>query len=226
FYEAQQMVSEISNGTTEQRIEEIAKQMKDEENRLLTIRFGDNQRAATRSIITTLLSCIFLFAFGVWMLYSLNSDMNRTLKAEAAAIENEKKYHDMVEDVGDVVFTCDYKGNFIFINHRCKELTGYDSIELIGKSFTSLIVPEMVNGVREFYAEQFKNRTQETIMEFQITTKDKTKKWVEQTVALIDNKGKVGGFQCIVRDISARKELELKLFESNQKFETLFDSSP
>ena len=226
FYAAQQMATELSTDSNAAKIQAIARQMKDEENRLLSVRFADNQSAAKRSVITTLLSCIFLFAFGVWVLYSLNTDMNRTLKAESAATESEKKYRSMVEDAGDVVFTCDYQGNFTFVNHRAADLTGYDASELLGKSFISIIAPEMVNGVREFYAEQFKDKLHETILEFQITKKDGSKKWVEQTVALISEGGRITDFHGIVRDINVRKELEYKLFESNQKFETLFESSP
>ncbi len=207
-------------------IKEITAQMQNEENRLLSIRMADNQVAIHRSVLTIMLSCSIAFMFGVWVLYSLNGDMNRTLLAENAAKESEKKYKAMVEEASDVVYTCDYKGDFIFVNHRSKELTGYEPGELMGKSFVYLVVPEMLKEVSEFYGKQFKERTPETIFEFQILQKGGKKKWVEQTVALVSEGNRIKDFQCIVRDIEVRKKLEQELFENRQKFQTLFDSSP
>jgi PAS domain S-box-containing protein len=224
--EAQKMMESAAENSLEIKIQAIVNQMQNEENRLLKIRVANNQVAIHRSVITILLGCGISFMFGVWVLYSLNNDMNRTVQAEKKLKESEKKYRAMVEDAGDVVFTNNYKGMFTFVNHRAKAMTGYEPDELIGKDFTFLIAPEMVNGVKAFYAEQFKDRVHETILEFQIVQKNGKKKWVEQTVALITDGDRISDFQCIVRDISARKELELQLFESTKKFQTLFDFSP
>jgi len=226
FIEAQKMMATSSENALQEKIHSTISQMQNEENRLLAIRVNENQKAIHSSVLTILLGCGLSFMFGVWVLYSLNSDMNRTKFAERKAIESERKYRAMVEDVGDVVFTCNYKGKFTYVNHRVENLTGYASDELIGKDFTFLIAPEMLDSVKEFYAHQFKDRIPETILEFQVLQKNGDKKWVEQTVVLIGDGKKVSDFQCIVRDISVRKELEERLSESNTKFQTLFDSSP
>lgn len=226
YSDAERMIASAKENTQEEKIKATTIQMQGEEDRLLGIRMAENQDAIHSSVLTILLGCSISFMFGVWVLYSLNKDMNRTLKAESLARENESKFRAMVEDAGDVVFTSNYKGIFTFVNHRCKELTGYEPDELLGKPFTSLIVPEMVNGVTEFYLSQFKDRVHETILEFQIRDKGGKRKWVEQTVVLISDGNKVSDFQCIVRDISVRKELEQQVFESNKKFQTLFNSSP
>ncbi|HXB11985.1 MAG TPA: PAS domain S-box protein, partial [Bacteroidia bacterium] len=201
-------------------------QMQDEENHLLAGRVAENQSAIRSSVITIMLGCSLAFAFGLWALYRLNADMNKTQIAEVAAKQSEKKYRTLIEDAADVVFRCDYAGNFTFINHRALELTGYTEDELIGKHFTFLVVPEMMENVVAFYKKQFKEMTRETILEFKVACKDGKRKWVEQTVVMIQDGNKIEGFQCIVRDVTARKRLEKNLFESNKKFQTLFDSNP
>ncbi|HTB05689.1 MAG TPA: PAS domain S-box protein, partial [Bacteroidia bacterium] len=226
FKGASKMVETASDEKLGDSMQTLVSQMKDTENNLLTARIKSNDAAIHSSVIIIMLSCSLAFAFGVWVLYSLNADMNKTQQAEARASESEKKYRDIIEDAGDVVFRCDYKGYFTFVNHRALELTGYSTEELLGKHFTSLIVPEMMEYVRKFYAEQFSKMTRETIYEFEIILKNGERKWVEQTVVMVTDNTRIAGFQCIVRDITLRKELQKELFESNKKFQTLFDSSP
>jgi PAS domain S-box-containing protein len=224
--EAGKMIATASGKKLGDQIQTLVSQMQEDENRLLATRTADNQSAIHSSVIIIMLSCSVAFAFGVWVLFNLNTDMNKTQQAEQRAKESEKKYRTIIEDAGDVVFRCDYKGNFTFVNHRGEELTGYTTEELLGKHFTSLIVPEMMDEVRSFYGKQFKEMTRETIYEFQIMPKNDGRKWVEQTVVMVMENGRINGFQCIVRDVSSRKELQKELFESNKKFQTLFDSSP
>jgi len=145
--------------------------------------------------------------------------MNRTQKAEEAAKQSEKKYRTLIEDAADVVFRCDYNGHFTFVNHRALQLTGYTEEELIGKHFTFLVVPEMGEKVGMFYKNQFKELTRETILEFKVACKDGSTKWVEQTVVMIKNGEKIEGFQCIVRDVSIRKQLEAQLVAAKEEAE-------
>ncbi len=65
-------------------------QMQDEEDRLLAGRVAQNQSAIHNSVLIIMLGCTLAFAFGVWVLYSLNADMNKTEKAELVAKQSEK----------------------------------------------------------------------------------------------------------------------------------------
>jgi PAS domain S-box-containing protein len=148
----------------------------------------------------------------------------------AEAIEtlrkSEEKYREIVEDVSDVVHTSDYKGNFTYINPASKKLTGYKQKEIIGKNLLDLVAPEWKERVAEFYLNQFKNKTDETLFSFPIITKTGEEKWIEQTVIQLREGEKITGYKSIMRDVTERKAAEQKLKESEDQLKTIFNEAP
>jgi PAS domain S-box-containing protein len=143
-------------------------------------------------------------------------------QAQESLKRSEEKYRKIVEEVGDVVFSSDYKGYFTYINPMCKKITGYLENELIGKHFSEIIDPEWKDRVAKFYKEQFDNKIRETMFSFPIIIKSGEKKWVEQTVIQQRDGDKITGHQAIVRDITDRKKIEEEI---KQKSEELFRSN-
>lgn len=148
----------------------------------------------------------------------------------AEAIEtlrkSEEKYREIVENVGDVVHTSNYKGYFTYINPACKKLTGYSQNELIGKHFSELVAPEWKDRVAEFYLDQFKNKIDETLLSFPIITKSGEQKWIEQTAIQLREGNRITGYKSIMRDITDRKAAEQKLKESEGQLQTIFNEAP
>jgi len=212
----------LTTGNGRDKMDDIrfwVRQMKNEENSLLAGRTERNQKAVKLTMLTIMISCLLMILFGAWALYSIYRDNTRRIKAENLAKQSEKKYRNIIEDAGDVVYTSDYQGLFTFINSRAAELTGYSPQELLGKHFSSIITPEWQERARDFYFKQFKEKMPSTLFEFQIVTKYGQIKWVEQTVVLILDGERVGDFHCIVRDISIRKELQKQLQEAKERAE-------
>ncbi|MES2284672.1 MAG: PAS domain S-box protein [Bacteroidota bacterium] len=135
---------------------------------------------------------------------------------------SEEKYRKIVEEVGDVVYSSDYKGYLTYINPMSKKITGYTENELIGKYFTEIIDPEWKETVAKFYKEQFDNKIRETLFSFPIIAKTGEKKWVEQTVIQQREGDKITGHQAILRDITDRKKIEVEI---KQKSEELIRSN-
>ncbi len=200
--------------------------MKEFENKLLLQREEDNSKATFKSEQAIIFSAGLALILVLWLLYLLNSDIAKRRKAERLARENEKKYRTIFEHVGDVVYSSDYKGNFKILNPRVTDLTGYKPEELTGKHYSSIIAPLWRDEVTQHYFYQFKNKLEETLKEFQIVTKSGNLKWVEQKVVMMLEGDIVVEFQCSVRDISERKNMESALIQSNRKFQNIFTSSP
>jgi len=145
-------------------------------------------------------------------------DVTKTKKAEEILKLSEEKYRRLVEEVVDVVYSADDKGNFTYVNPVCKKMTGYSEAELLGKHFTHIIAPAWKRQVTRFYLNQYRRRIQQTVLAFPILTKSGKEQWVEQTVNMVHN-GEVIGYQGICRDVSERKIMEARLESSNQDLE-------
>lgn len=219
FDQAQHVIASGQGNVLMDKIHFGVSQMKNEENALLTKRVEANRLAMRNTLMTIMISSLFMLFFAAWAFYSNKSYNTKRLQAEAKARESEKKYRTIVEDAGDVVYTNDYKGIFTFVNSRAKELTGYTQEELLGKHFTGIIAPEWIEKAKQFYYKQFTDRIPTTLFEFQIITKQGQKKWVEQTVVLMPENKMVGEFHCIVRNIELRKVMEVQLLEAKEKAE-------
>ncbi|HLG04326.1 MAG TPA: PAS domain S-box protein, partial [Bacteroidia bacterium] len=155
---------------------------------------------------------------GINGFYLNNIEFHRT--------KSEEKYKKLIDEVGDVLYTSDFKGHFMFLNERVFKLTGFRSEELIGRHFTEIIEDGWKMRTAEFYKKQFSERIPETIFILPIVTKSGNVKWVEQTVSTIEENGLIQGFQCVVRDVTERKEMEAKLFERDTQIQTIFQNAP
>ncbi len=147
-------------------------------------------------------------------------------KAKRDAEISRDTYMKLIEEAGDLIYTCTIDGKFSFISQAVKKLMGYHAAELIGQLFTSVIPADWQKKVLDFYNAQLKNKSHKTTFEFPIITKSGEQRWVEQTVVLLQGDGEIHGFQGIVRDVHERKLAAQKLAEATNKFTKIFHSSP
>jgi PAS domain S-box-containing protein len=145
-------------------------------------------------------------------------------KRERRSGSRQLLFEQMVHFAPDVIFVADLDGRFSFVNDQAHELTGYTKTELIGMRFTELVAPTYRSRVFRFYARQYLTGRHGTTLEFPIITKSGTMVWIEQNVSFqrIDH---FPMFLAIARDITAKKETELALEESERMNRALFDNS-
>ncbi len=138
---------------------------------------------------------------------------------------SEKKYREIIEKAGDIFYTSDPLGNFTYVNKSVEATLGYNTAELIGRHFSTIIVPAWQDKVNAFYQEQFIQKTKETILEFPVVNKGGDVIWVEQVVVLLEENDKRVGFQCVARNIDKRKALESQLQETNNFQKVILDGT-
>ena len=135
--------------------------------------------------------------------------------------ELEEDYRYILDNAGDIIYTTDALGHFVFVNSAATKILGYSGDWLKGKHFTDIIHPEHKERIALTYLKQFKSKTESTYTEFKVLNKDGSITWVGQNVKLLidkENPGKVAGFQAVVRNITKQKETELALLESENNF--------
>ena len=91
--------------------------------------------------------------------HKLNEELKREItqreRAESRLAESEKKYREVVETAGDIIYQTDLRGLFTLVNPAGLKITGYAAEEVIGKSYLDLIPPDHRETVERFYGIQF-----------------------------------------------------------------------
>jgi PAS domain S-box-containing protein len=128
-------------------------------------------------------------------------------------------YRELIDNLSGVIYTTDMRGLVEFASGGVLALTGYTPEELIGQHFSLLVDPEEVQRVYDHYNGQVKMTTRETILEFRCLTRSGQRKWVEQMALLLTRKDGTQGFQCFVRDISEKRDVQRQLIAAKTEAE-------
>ncbi len=181
-------------------------------------------QARNKATATVIVGAALLFLFIAGSLLRLNKDIHRRKLAEEEIKKREAKYRRLIEDAGVTLFTSDVNGLFTYVNERCQKLTGFSQEELLGQSFTTLLLPSWIGQLSAVYLQQVRDQAAELTIEFPIITKDGDIKWVEQhSVILYSDQKNPIGYQCVVKDITEKRKQEEKIKESEFRFRTALE---
>ncbi len=156
----------------------------------------------------------------------IHLDMTARKQAEEARKESEKRYRDLVEHAGDIIYRTDGAGRFTYCNPTSLRILGYLPEELLGRHYLEIVQPNSRAQAERFYGRQFIRRTPRTVYELPVATKDGQEVWLGQHTQLLTEEDTVTGFQVVARDITERKRVEQALRESEERFSKAFHSSP
>jgi len=128
-----------------------------------------------------------------------------------------------MENAGDAIYILDKHGNFVTVNRKAEELTGFRREDFVGESFRKIIplksLPRAIKGFLDVI------RGKEIRLELELRTAFKKTVLVEVTSRPLIIKGKTVGTLGIVRDITDRIVMENRLKEANRKLEMLFETA-
>ena len=153
-------------------------------------------------------------------------DITELKKAQISLVESEKRYRQLVERAGDIIYQIDANGFFTVCNPVASRITGYSQEELIGKHYLELIHPEYKKPAERFYGLQFIKRIPETYYEFAAVSKQGETIWFAQRVQAVMEGDTIVGFQAICRDVTELKKAQMALGESEQRYRQLIELAP
>ncbi len=136
-------------------------------------------------------------------------DITERKRAEEALRESENKYRKIFENVQDIFYQTDNKGNIIDISPSIERYSGYPRGELIGKSVGEVYFnPEdrirLLNAIRE----------KGEVVDYELRLKSKDNRLIYASAnahVLFDLAGKPIGVEGTLRDITERKRAEEEL---------------
>ena len=143
--------------------------------------------------------------------------------AEAALRESEDRFRSLFEYAPDAYLLMDLQGNFLDVNRAYEELTGYAREELIGKNLPLLDDRQKALVFATF--DQAVNGQSLRRLELSLVSKDGRELVIEGNALPLNFKGQ-WLVLVISRDITARKQAEEALKESEARYRALFEASP
>ncbi|MBN8666300.1 MAG: response regulator [Chitinophagales bacterium] len=174
-------------------------------------------KASKNYYITTLIISLATFLVVYFMLIRISDQIKRRKKAEFNAHVNEKKYRELIDQSGVVLFTTDLKGTFTFVSSYATRVTGFEVSELVGNSFLKLVDPDWQETVINFYQHMLNNHLTESTIKFPIITREGEQKWMEQQAVLLYASDLPYGFQCITKDVTEMYLLDEERAKRNQE---------
>ncbi|MDQ3666278.1 MAG: PAS domain S-box protein [Acidobacteriota bacterium] len=136
----------------------------------------------------------------------------------------EANYRDLVEQASDIIFTQDMKGRLTGINAAGAHFLGVRPEELMGMPFTDAF---KMNPQDSGVTKTFKQLEPLDNLQFRTEDASGRERWLEiVTSTTKDREGDTVGLRGVARDITDRKQIELALRDSDERYRLLFESTP
>ncbi len=170
-----------------------------------------------------------IFPGGKEQTLAIIRDITLQKEAEQKIIEREKQISSIIESAPDAVIVINSHSEILRWNKQSEKTFGWQAEEVAGKYLYDLIIPERFRekhkkGLSHFLATgegPVLNRT----IELPALKKDGNELEMELTISPTKVKDEFL-FVSFLRDISARKKVEEKIKESEEKFNKAFTASP
>jgi PAS domain S-box-containing protein len=143
--------------------------------------------------------------------------------------ESEEKYKQLVESANSIIMKADSNGFITFMNSFGLRFFGYTADEIIGRHVIGTTIPERDStggDLTELTEAVYKNPDGFLVNEHENLRKDGTLAWVSWTNRAIKSRdGNLVGILAIGNDISAFKKTEKALYESEEKYRKIVETS-
>jgi len=121
--------------------------------------------------------------------------------------QNDEHYRRIIDNVNDIIYTHDLRGNFTWLNKAAERITGYSNEEALQLNIADVVAPEYLSLARHALARRLAGDAFLTF-ELEIIAKDGRRIPLEYNTGLIFHDGEPVGVQGAARDITGRKRAE------------------
>jgi len=160
----------------------------------------------------------------------LKAYVNRCVQSgknrEQALRESEKRSLAILEEIEEGYFETDLEGNLVFVNDPLCRISGYSKDRLLGMNNREFTDSETAKRMYELFSEVYRTGRPVKVKDFQVIRKNGTKLTLEISASLVrDAEGQPIGFGGIALDVTARKQTEEALRETEKRYRSLFEES-
>ncbi len=154
----------------------------------------------------------------------LIAKVSRLLERSKLEANYRDLYRDLVEQASDIIFTQNMEGGLTGINAAGAHFLGVGPEELLGMRFTDAFkIKTQDSGLTG----TFKQLEPHDNLQFRTADANGRQRWLEiVTSPTKDRQGDTIGLRGVARDITDRKQIELALHDSDERYWRLFESTP
>ena len=155
-------------------------------------------------------------------------DITERKKAEKQLKESEEKYSGLFECTTDGMLVLDPRGEILDVNNKAQQLFGISKNDFLAKNFLNMgfLTPKSLSIVVNQFQDLLSKKIA-TSQETEILDKNGEILSVELTsFFLVKKANEVDNFVLLIRDITDRKQAEIRLAREHTLLQTLMDSIP
>ena len=154
-------------------------------------------------------------------LMGITQDITERKRADATLRESEEQFRALYDDNPSMYFTVDADGTVLSVNRFGTEQLGYRPDELIGHSVLAVFHEEDRQKAAEYLRAAFQAPAQVHQWELRKVRKDGRVLWVREDVRIIQDSGGKPLALVVCEDITAAKQAEEALRESQKQYQEL-----
>lgn len=140
-------------------------------------------------------------------------------------MEEKPDYEDLVEGLGDMIYTLDLEGRFTYLNSAGLAMLGRTSGDVLGRHFAEVLTQPSAKVAREHFQRGLAGTETTPFFEVQVVRGDGTIVDVEVRAGSLYRGKKLIGRQGVARDISALKHLQAEVTEKSERLALLEDQA-
>ena len=151
-------------------------------------------------------------------------DISDHKASEASLEDSEARFRSTFEQAAMGVALCSVSGRYMRVNQRYCEITGYSEAELLLRDFREITHPDDVAPNEHLLDVLILGEAKTFSIEKRIIGRNKQIVWVNLTMSLVRSRRGAGQFMDCIEDITARKQAERELRDSEGRMRTILSA--
>jgi PAS domain S-box-containing protein len=153
-------------------------------------------------------------------------DLTTERNAQERLAESEKSYRLITNNMRDFVALHTADGRMIYASPSLEKMIGIAAQDALGKKPFSLVHPVDVQHMRDVLTEVTSGQSESAVLQFRFKHATGEYIWLESIIAPVRSEHDVvSHYQTVTRNVSQRKQAELAMRESEQRFRSLIELS-
>jgi PAS domain S-box-containing protein len=162
-----------------------------------------------------------------WVVLGIVRDITDRKRAEDALNASERRFRELADLLPQIIYETDAQGTLIYTNRIAFELFGYTEEEFRqGLTVMQMLAPvDRERAAQNFYAVISGQDNGRAVIEYLALRKDGSTFPIAIYASRIGEPDGSSGLRGIILDITARKQAEQALIESEQRYSSIFNNS-